>query len=61
MKHFSEELKRLHLTHYHTYPKTPKMNAHCERFNRTVQEEFADFHTQDLLTPVVFNRTCQII
>ena len=56
MKHFTEELKRLHLTHYHTYPKTPKMNAHCERFNRTVQEEFADYHIQDLLTPALFNR-----
>ncbi|OHA14250.1 MAG: hypothetical protein A2909_00330, partial [Candidatus Tagabacteria bacterium RIFCSPLOWO2_01_FULL_39_11] len=33
-KHFSEELKNLHLTYYHTYPKTPKMNAHLERFNR---------------------------
>lgn len=30
MKHFDEELRRLHLIHYHTYPKTPKMNAHCE-------------------------------
>jgi transposase InsO family protein len=55
-KHFSEELKRLHLTHYHTYPKTPKMNAHVERFNRTIQEEFVNYHTGDLLTPIVFNR-----
>lgn len=36
------------LTHWHTYPRTPKMNAHCERFNRTLQEEFVDFH-EDLL------------
>lgn len=55
-KHFSEELKRLHLTHYHTYPKTPKMNAHVERFNRTIQEEFVDYHTGSLLEPNVFNR-----
>ena len=41
-KHFSEELKRLHLTHYHTYPRSPKMNAHVERFNRTIQEECLD-------------------
>jgi len=54
-KHFSEELKRLHLVHYHTYPRTPKMNAHCERFNKTIQEEFADYHTADLLAPDVFN------
>ena len=54
-KHFSEELKRLHLTHYHTYPRTPKMNAHCERFNRTIQEEFVDFHVGSLLNVAVFN------
>ena len=55
-KHFSEELKRLHLTHYHTYPRTPKMNAHVERFNRTIQEEFVDYHDGELLNVDVFNR-----
>lgn len=55
-KHFSEELKNLHLTHYHTYPKTPKMNAHVERFNRTIQDEFIDFYVSDLMVPEVFNR-----
>lgn len=43
-KHFDEELRKLHLTHFHTYPKTPKMNAHLERFNRTIQEEFIDYN-----------------
>ena len=56
-KHFSEKLKELHLTHYHTYPKTPKMNAHVERFNRTLQEEFVDYHANLLLHPDEFNRT----
>jgi transposase InsO family protein len=54
-KHFAERLKELHLTHYHTYPRTPKMNAHCERFNRTIQEEFVDYHTHQLLEPEKFN------
>ncbi|HLB50914.1 MAG TPA: DDE-type integrase/transposase/recombinase [Patescibacteria group bacterium] len=54
-KEFSKSMKELHLTHYHTYPRTPKMNAHIERFNRTIQEEFVDFHVFDLLTPPVFN------
>src|SRR3989344_1342340 len=54
-KHFSEKLKELHLTHYHTYPRMPKMNAHCERFNRTIQEEFIDFHAHELLEPQKFN------
>lgn len=56
-KHFAEELKRLHLTHYHTYPKTPKMNAHVERFNRTIQESFVDFRHQLLRGDIdEFNR-----
>ena len=55
-KHFSEKLRQLHLTHYHTYPKTPKMNAHVERFNRTIQDEFIDWHISDLLYPEIFNR-----
>ncbi len=42
-KHFSKEIRDLHLLHYHTYPRTPKMNAHTERFNRTVQEEFSNY------------------
>jgi hypothetical protein len=54
-KEFAEAMKQLHLTHYHTYPKTPKMNAHLERFNRTIQDEFVDFHLSDLLTPQIFN------
>lgn len=54
-KHFSEKLKNLHLTHYHTYPRMPKMNAHCERFNRTIQEEFVDYHAHELLEPQKFN------
>lgn len=55
MKHFDAELRRLHLTHWHTYPRTPKMNAHCERFNRSIQEEHIDYHAGELLNPTVFN------
>lgn len=56
-KHFNSELIKLHIAHYHTYPKTPKMNAHCERFNRTIQEEFVDYHASQLLEPTAFNRS----
>jgi transposase InsO family protein len=52
MKHFDEEIHRLHKNHWHTYPKTPKMNAHVERFNRTIQEEFIDYHEELLITPI---------
>ena len=55
MKHFDQELKDLHYTHWHTYPRTPKMNAHCERFNRTIQEEYVDYHEPELLNPTRFN------
>lgn len=55
-KHFSQALQELCLLHYHTYPKCPKMNAHMERFNRTIQEEFANYHTGALLFIDNFNR-----
>lgn len=32
------------IKHLWTYPSTPKMNAKCERFNRTLQEQFVDFN-----------------
>ena len=56
MKHFDTEIKRLHKIHWHTYPKTPKMNAHDERFNRSLQEEFVDYHEPDLIDPMMFNK-----
>jgi len=38
--YFRDTAAHLGLTHYHTYPRSPKMNAHVERFNRTLSEEF---------------------
>jgi transposase InsO family protein len=38
MLHFSKYLEKENIKHYHTYPRCPKMNAHCERFNRTIRE-----------------------
>ena len=55
MRHFDEELRRLCLMHWHTYPKTPKMNAHCERFNRTIQEEYINFHKGEMIDIYRFN------
>ena len=54
-KHFEAGLRRLHMIHYHTYPQTPQMNAHVERFNRTIQEEFIDYRMFSLLNPDEFN------
>ena len=55
MKYFDEELKKLNKIHWHTYPRTPKMNAHAERFNRTIQEEYIDYHEYELLDTRKFN------
>jgi len=42
---------------WYTYPKTPKMNAHAERFHRTIQESFVDDHEELLFTALaLFNR-----
>ena len=54
-KYLNELLKQNGITHYHTYPKTPKMNAHVERFNRTLQEEFLNYHKGLLLDCEAFN------
>ena len=54
-KHFAERLLELQIIHYHTYPRTPKMNAHVERFNRTIQEDFVDYHNVLLLDLDRFN------
>ena len=42
--HFAHAMEESNLTHFHTYPKSPKMNAHVERFNRTLNEEFLRNH-----------------
>jgi len=47
-KLFHEACLDLGLTHYWNYPRHPKMNAKIERYNRTVQEEFVDYHLDDL-------------
>lgn len=54
-KNFSTELLKLQITHYHSYPRTPKMNAHVERFNRTIQEEFVNYRVGLLLDLDRFN------
>ena len=55
MKHFNEALEKLCITHWRIYPKCPKMNTHCERFNRTIQEEYIDYHEYELLDTAKFN------
>ena len=42
--HFETACRTLGATHFHTYPRSPKMNAHVERLNRTLDEEFLRFN-----------------
>jgi len=56
-KYFRDHMKKKDVTHFHNYPKCPKMNAYVERFNRTIQEDFVDRHLQTLRDDIGhFNR-----
>lgn len=44
LKNFHEYCLAHNIPHYFIYPNTPKMNAHIERFNRTLEEEFIMWH-----------------
>jgi len=54
--HFHAAVERVGM-HFNTHPRAPKENAHVERFNRTLNEEFLVYH-RDLLRDDVaeFNR-----
>lgn len=56
---FHKLAENLGITHYFTYPHTPKMNARVERFIQTAQYEF--FHYQDDLIPDLeqINQRCR--
>ena len=51
-KHFRKYVEELGIAHFNTYPRCPKMNAHIERFNRTIQEEFVNWNKQTLLVDI---------
>jgi transposase InsO family protein len=56
--HFETACESNALTHFHTYPRSPKMNAHVERFNRTLDEEFLRYHRALMRDDVpAFNNT----
>jgi transposase InsO family protein len=42
--HFELLLATEGIVHFHTYPRSPKMNAEVERFNRTLSEAFICYH-----------------
>jgi transposase InsO family protein len=55
LKHFGEAGQRKDLIHYFNYPRHPQSNAHLERFNRTIQEQFAYWHTDEFDEPAILN------
>ncbi len=55
-KHFLQACREQNLVHYFNYPRHPQSNSHLERFNRTIQEQFAYWHTDVLDEPETFNR-----
>ena len=46
--HFQEYLKTQNIVQFWNYPRSPKMNAFVERFNRTIQEEHSNYRQWDL-------------
>lgn len=57
VKHFSQSCHDLELVHFFNYPRHPQSNGHLERFNRTIQEQFADWNIDCLDDPYPFNRS----
>jgi len=56
LKHFIKACQQQDMVHFFNYPRHPQSNAHLERFNRTIQEQFAYWHTDYLDEVEVFNR-----
>jgi len=56
LKHFASACQQQRLVHFFNYPRHPQSNAHLERFNRTIQEQFAQANTHLLDEPALFNR-----
>ncbi len=56
LKHFAQACREQRLVHFFNYPRHPQSNGHLERFNRTIQEQFAYWNTDSIDEPDVFNR-----
>jgi transposase InsO family protein len=49
---FADYAEKQNITHFHNYPRCPKMNAVVERFNRTVQEDFIDWNREIMVEKI---------
>ena len=52
---FDAYLVNRQITHFFSYPRTPKSNSFIERFNRTLQEEFVEENKDYLKQTTIFN------
>jgi putative transposase len=55
-KHFEQLCQEIGLVHFWSYPKHPESNCFLERFNRTIQCQFINWHVDDLYHPEFFNQ-----
>jgi putative transposase len=55
-QHFDRICRESDLVHFFNYPRHPQSNACVERFNRTIQEQFANWHIAELEELDTFNR-----
>ena len=46
---FDQELEKDGIPHLFIYPRCPQINTFIERYNRTVQEEYLDYHLDELI------------
>lgn len=54
-KYFRSYAEQNEITHFFNYPRMPKSNAYVERFNRTIQEQYVEWHKEELIDPRGFN------
>ena len=55
-KQFDSCCKEGGLIHFFNYPRHPQSNAYVERFNKTLQDQFANWHVDELEELDTFNR-----
>lgn len=53
---FDAQLEGDNIPHLFIYPRCPKIDAFIERYNRTVQEEFIDYHEDVIHDKTLFNQ-----
>lgn len=53
---FDKQLEEDRIPHLFIYPRCPKIDAFIERYNRTVQDEFIDYHENSIHDKKLFNQ-----